>query len=204
MGRLMSPSIRPLAAPDQNPRRKAWPERLSTRSDAQDSRRRPCTNISSATACAMGSDACPPPNRPVSSPLHSPRPPAPPFFPTAYSLSPRSQAFFSKNRPKSASPQHLPATGVGIDARGRVSPYVTLQIPPPKASPRPAFLLMERGVRHYHASQFAAPTKLPSAGAEMRAPVKNHLKPKHRADDSTRKNRESRSVNQELLTSDNA
>jgi len=85
---LMSPSIRSLAAPDQNPRRKAWPERLSTRSDAQESRRRLHTRISSATACAMGSDTRPTPHRPVSSPLHSPRPHGPPYSPTAHSLSP--------------------------------------------------------------------------------------------------------------------
>jgi hypothetical protein len=44
--------------------------------------------------------------------------------PIAYSLA--SQAFFCKNHPKSALPQHMPDAGVGIDARGLVSPYVTL------------------------------------------------------------------------------
>ncbi len=96
---------KPAAALNQNPRRKAWPERRSTRSNARKSQHRPCSRIVSATACAMGSDACPPaqPRR----------------------RAPFRRFDFSIFRRFHLPPQPMPATSVGTISERLVSPYVT-------------------------------------------------------------------------------
>ena len=93
---------------------------------------------------------------------------------------------FTQNRPIREAPQHMPATSVGTISKHRVSPYITLQLLPPRPPGRPT----KRGEAEYPKSEFASPTQPPSAGSQVQAPVKPHLNRRHRVDSPARENRQ--------------